>query len=530
MAMGTKGEGKMPQPFGDEVALSEWKRIFLHILKYSPNLNFYDGSVDVNRELLRINLQKEDTFELLIDELPSGMKHDNSEQLLLVRAHYYEGGLHHRISFNGRVQSRLNYEAYPAHRIRVIQPIRKVSNLFISYTSDEMPVYLEVPVAGIPSVVVVQEASIEKIKAYSKQKSKLQSKTHFIKGMLLQMGDIGAIKVDGRLTPQDIPDKEGQYYTIDLDPLSPEANKYYDQFLFDEFQSSYNPRKHNKKQEVSESINNDTLSHPRFTPSEEPPSRKPKAFALIEDPSLRKKMKSILEELEWDITIHDSFSPSRQQVDIMNSDMLILDNTSGERHAVDIMRELIRDEIIVPMRFVIMGSKLSLARESEWEGIGQGIFLRSQLPDSWLSNKLATWLENTEDQRRKVSDESSNKPLILIADDDKNVVEVLAEGLMVRQFRVITAYNGDDALRSARNLNPDLVLLDINMPKSSGLDVLRELRSYDSTRLTPVIMVTGQKHREQVQVSLQFGAEDYIVKPFDLMNLIDRIQNILNIE
>ncbi len=108
---------------------------------------------------------------------------------------------------------------------------------------------------------------------------------------------------------------------------------------------------------------------------------------------------------------------------------------------------------------------------------------------------------------------------ILIADDEKGVVEMLKSYFEMQSFQVYTAFNGKDALRQATH-NPDLVLLDINMPDMDGLTVCEKIRDYISC---PILFLTARIETADKIKGFQAGADDYIVKPFDIDELGARV-------
>jgi DNA-binding response OmpR family regulator len=103
---------------------------------------------------------------------------------------------------------------------------------------------------------------------------------------------------------------------------------------------------------------------------------------------------------------------------------------------------------------------------------------------------------------------------VLVVDDEPSAVELLREFLTARGYEVITASDGPEALRTAKEERPHLVLLDIRMPKMDGLEVLRQLRQIDKE--VGVIMVTAENEVEIGRKAMELGAFDYIVKPLDL--------------
>src|SRR5256886_16400076 len=106
---------------------------------------------------------------------------------------------------------------------------------------------------------------------------------------------------------------------------------------------------------------------------------------------------------------------------------------------------------------------------------------------------------------------------ILLVEDEIEVLDAITEYLEREGYAVTRAVDGEEALRRVENERPDLVLLDVRLPRVSGLDVLRRLRE-DHPRV-PVVMLTGLDDEAQARRTLQMGAVDYIRKPFDLGHL-----------
>jgi two-component system response regulator DctR len=102
---------------------------------------------------------------------------------------------------------------------------------------------------------------------------------------------------------------------------------------------------------------------------------------------------------------------------------------------------------------------------------------------------------------------------ILIVDDEAEIVSILQRFLQLKQYEVTTACNGTEAIEKVREKRPDVVLLDINMPGKTGLEVLAEIHALDPG--IGVIMVTAQTDEESGRFALNNGAFDYITKPFE---------------
>jgi two-component system, OmpR family, phosphate regulon response regulator PhoB len=116
---------------------------------------------------------------------------------------------------------------------------------------------------------------------------------------------------------------------------------------------------------------------------------------------------------------------------------------------------------------------------------------------------------------------------ILVVDDEPDITALVAYHLAKEGYRVTTAGNGSDALRSARDERPDLVVLDLMLPGLSGFDVLAELRRREETREVGVILLTARKEEPDRIKGLSLGADDYLAKPFAPKELVLRVGAIL---
>ncbi|HEV8307800.1 MAG TPA: response regulator [Methylomirabilota bacterium] len=121
-------------------------------------------------------------------------------------------------------------------------------------------------------------------------------------------------------------------------------------------------------------------------------------------------------------------------------------------------------------------------------------------------------------------------PRILVADDNPMNLDILQTRLAAHGYEVITAADGEAALALARAAQPDLVLLDIMMPKLDGLDVCRQLRADPALPFMPVILVTAKGDSKDVVAGLEAGADEYLTKPVDQAALVARVKSMLRIK
>ena len=110
---------------------------------------------------------------------------------------------------------------------------------------------------------------------------------------------------------------------------------------------------------------------------------------------------------------------------------------------------------------------------------------------------------------------------VLIVEDEKNIVDILRFNLQREGYQTLEAYDGESGLALAVSSNPDLILLDVMLPKMNGFDVCKSLRGQGSS--VPVIILTAREEESDKVLGLEIGADDYITKPFSMRELIARV-------
>ena len=110
---------------------------------------------------------------------------------------------------------------------------------------------------------------------------------------------------------------------------------------------------------------------------------------------------------------------------------------------------------------------------------------------------------------------------ILVVDDEKPIVDILRFNLQKEGYEVFEAYDGEDAVKKAQALQPDLILLDVMLPKLDGFAVCKKIREKQTT---PILMLTAREEEVDKVLGLELGADDYITKPFSIRELMARIR------
>jgi two-component system phosphate regulon response regulator PhoB len=122
---------------------------------------------------------------------------------------------------------------------------------------------------------------------------------------------------------------------------------------------------------------------------------------------------------------------------------------------------------------------------------------------------------------------TSNKPLVLIVEDEAALMTMLRYNLEKQGFRVEEAGDGEEALTRINELKPDMVLLDWMLPHLSGIEVCRQIRRRPATRELPVIMITARSEDQDAVRGLNTGADDYVTKPFSTEALVARMRALM---
>ncbi|MFP5378285.1 MAG: response regulator transcription factor [Vicinamibacteria bacterium] len=114
---------------------------------------------------------------------------------------------------------------------------------------------------------------------------------------------------------------------------------------------------------------------------------------------------------------------------------------------------------------------------------------------------------------------------ILVIEDEPQMLLGLRDNLELEGYEVATAADGDEGLQKAAQFQPDLILLDVMLPRKHGFDVCRELRARSST--TPIVMLTARSAETDKVLGLELGADDYVTKPFSITELLARVRAVL---
>ncbi len=121
-----------------------------------------------------------------------------------------------------------------------------------------------------------------------------------------------------------------------------------------------------------------------------------------------------------------------------------------------------------------------------------------------------------------------NNPLILVAEDERDIRELIVFTLQLAGLRVVDVPNGEEAVKKAQEIVPDLILMDVRMPKMTGFEACKALKQQPATKDIPVIFLSAKGQEAEIHTGLELGAEEYFLKPFAPEDLTRQVNKVLD--
>jgi len=120
-----------------------------------------------------------------------------------------------------------------------------------------------------------------------------------------------------------------------------------------------------------------------------------------------------------------------------------------------------------------------------------------------------------------------DRKIILIAEDEKDMADILSIRFEINGYQAVTAKDGEEAMRKTREMKPDLMILDLMLPKIDGFEVCRTLKSDNDHKDLPIIILSALDQQEDREKAIKNGADAYFIKPFDLELLLNKIKSLI---
>jgi len=142
---------------------------------------------------------------------------------------------------------------------------------------------------------------------------------------------------------------------------------------------------------------------------------------------------------------------------------------------------------------------------------------------------LQEYIKKVKALKTELAKEKGGKPKILVVDDEPHIANLIKASLE-DDFEVILANSGNEALHRARYERPDLITMDIMMPGMSGFEVVEEFKKWEDTSKIPVIFLSAKDKLKDMYKGMLTGADDYVTKPFEPEDLVNRVKAVINTE
>jgi PleD family two-component response regulator len=189
---------------------------------------------------------------------------------------------------------------------------------------------------------------------------------------------------------------------------------------------------------------------------------------------------------------------------------------------LETLNQEIADKIIGLIKSKEIGASASeIAREIAHNRVTVSKYLEVMKAQGILTNKIVA------QAKLWAVSENHCKPTVLIVEDERNILDLIRLSLIPGQYNVLEAMDGVSALQQIKDLHPDLVLLDLMLPKIDGKEICRIVKSDPGTQGIPVIMLTAKSQTIDKVEGLKIGADDYMTKPFDPLELEARVESML---
>jgi DNA-binding response OmpR family regulator len=119
-------------------------------------------------------------------------------------------------------------------------------------------------------------------------------------------------------------------------------------------------------------------------------------------------------------------------------------------------------------------------------------------------------------------------PTVLVVEDDPVILRLLEVNFELEGFRVLLAHDGAEGIEAARQHQPDVVISDIMMPRTSGLELVSTLKGDVDTKAIPIILLSAKAQTSDLKIGMDAGADDYVTKPFEPLDLVERVHALLS--
>lgn len=257
----------------------------------------------------------------------------------------------------------------------------------------------------------------------------------------------------------------------------------------------------------------------------------PKTILVVEDNELNLKLvKELLTLGKFNTLTAADAETGIELARRHKPDLILMDIQLPGLDGLSATRVIKSDEHLKDIPIVALTSYAMQGDEQKAKAAGCNGYLTKPIDTRNFTNTLSSYLLRSARSDLPVKAKVRKNPVILIVDDEPKNLKLLEASLDKAPFRIEPAYSGPEALIKARDLMPDLIVLDVMMPQMDGYEVARRLKSDPELKKIPIIILTSLNDSENKETGLSVGAEDFLTKPVKTGELTARINSMLGLK
>jgi len=229
----------------------------------------------------------------------------------------------------------------------------------------------------------------------------------------------------------------------------------------------------------------------------------------------------------FDVYIADDGEAALELVNEYHPAVALLDIMMPKLSGLEVARRIREDPMTSTISIMLASARSSGRIEADLEDLDIADYITKPFSPQDLVKRINDVIKPSAQVENGTTKPQTGKAKIIVADDDLDICDLLGMKLRQTGYEVFTAMDGAQAIEMIRSVHPALVILDIMMPLKSGMDVLREMKLEPAIADIPVILMTAKRQEKDVNSGFALGVVDYIVKPFNLRDLVIQVEKVI---
>lgn len=254
----------------------------------------------------------------------------------------------------------------------------------------------------------------------------------------------------------------------------------------------------------------------------------PKTILIVDDNELNLKLvKGLLTIAKYNTLTAPDAETGLELARRHRPDLILMDIQLPGMDGLSATRMIKSDNNLKQIPVVALTSYAMQGDDQKAKAAGCNGYMTKPIDTRTFTNSLLSYLSFDSCSEPPPQKEPRKYPIILVVDDEPKNLKLLAARLSKAPYRIETAASGPEALEKARNIFPDLIILDVMMPKMDGYEVTRRLKADLKLKEISIIMLTSLDSKENRTRGISCGAQDFLTKPVNIAELINRINSLL---